>query len=86
MWRENTRQLAGADVYVDTSSALFAVKPGEAERIIRDYGVDRAIYGTDFPMWGPVGEAARFDRLDLTDEEREKILWKNHLILFGFEQ
>ena len=83
VWRENARQLAGADVYVDTSSALFALKKGEAEQIIRAYGVDRVLYGTDFPMWGPVGEVARFDRLDLTDEEREKILWTNHLKLFG---
>ena len=86
VWRENARQLAGADVYVDTSSALFALKKGEAERIIRAYGVDRALYGTDFPMWGPVGEVERFNRLELTDDEREKILWKNHLRLFGLEQ
>lgn len=82
VWRENARRLAGADVYVDTSSSLFALKPGEAERIIRDYGVDRAIYGTDFPMWDPVGELRRFDQLDLTDDERERILWDNHLRLF----
>jgi len=37
-------------------------------------------------MWGPVGEVARFDRLDLTDGEREKILWTNHLRLFGLVQ
>ena len=86
VWRENARQLAGADVYVDTSSALFALKKGEAEQIIRAYGVDRALYGTDFPMWGPVGEVARFDQLDLTDGEREKILWTNHLRLFGLVQ
>ena len=83
VWRENARQLIGEDVYVDTSSALFALRPGEAEAIIRGYGVERALYGTDFPMWSPVTEIERFNRLDLTEDEREKILWSNHFALFG---
>jgi len=83
VWREAARQMIGEDVYVDTSSALFAMTPGEATRIIRGYGIERALYGTDFPMWSPVGELKRFDRLDLTEDEREKILWTNHLRLFG---
>ena len=67
---------------MDTSSALFALSPREAVDIIRGYGADRALYGTDFPMWSPVGELARFDRLDLTDDERERILWTNSQRLF----
>ena len=82
VWREAARQLIGEDVYVDTSSALFALSPREAVDIIRGYGADRALYGTDFPMWSPVGELARFDRLDLTDDERERILWTNSQRLF----
>lgn len=83
VWREAARQLTGANVYVDTSSALFALEPKEAEAIIRGYGVDRALYGTDFPMWKPAGELRRFDRLNLTDAERQSILWDNHLALFA---
>ena len=79
MWR----QLSDEDIYVDTSSALFALTPKEATSIIRAYGVDRALYGTDYPMWKPKGELRRFDRLELTDGERERILWTNHLRLFG---
>ena len=82
VWREAARQLTGEDIYVDTSSALFALTPGEATAIIRGYGVERALYGTDFPMWSPVDELKRFDRLNLTDGERQRILWDNHLALF----
>ena len=82
VWREAWRRLAGEDIYVDTSSALFALSPEEAVRIIRAYGVDRALYGTDYPMWLPGDELRRFDRLPLTQDEREKILWTNHLALF----
>ena len=82
VWKENARQLMGEDVYVDTSSSLFALTPKEAVDIIRGYGVERALYGTDFPMWSPVSEIARFNRLPLTEDERSKILWDNHLALF----
>jgi predicted TIM-barrel fold metal-dependent hydrolase len=68
---------------VDTSSALFALTPERAAEIIRGYNVDRVVFGSDFPMWSPVSEMQRFNRLPLTDEEREKILWTNHLKLFG---
>ena len=62
-----------ADAIVNTANPLVAIGAG----------VDRAIYGTDYPMWSPVSERKRFDRLPLTEEEREKILWTNHLRLFG---
>lgn len=82
VWREAWHRLVDEDVYVDTSSALFALSPEEAVEIIRAYGTDRAIYGTDYPMWRPEGEVKRFNRLPLTESERADILWNNHLKLF----
>ena len=82
VWREAWHHLAGEDVWVDTSSALFALEPAEAVEIIRAYGVDRALYGTDFPMWTPGDELKRFDRLPLTEAERGAILWDNARRLF----
>lgn len=82
VWQKAARELPGENVYVDSSSSLFALDPAEAARIMRSYGIDRVLYGTDFPMWHPVGELRRFDALPLTDDEREKVLWKNHLALF----
>lgn len=53
--------LAGRpNVWVDTSSSLYALEPEEAARIIRRYGTDRAFFGTDYPMWDPEEEMARF--------------------------
>ena len=86
VWRDAWRQLAGEDVYVDTSSALFALSPEEAVEIIRAYGVERTLYGTDYPMWLPGDERRRFDRLPLSEDEREMILWSNHLKLFPEER
>ena len=64
-------------MYVDTSSSLYAIPPERATEIIRAYGADNVFFGTDYPMWLPTEEIARFNALGLTDEEREKILHKN---------
>ena len=61
------------NVYVDTCSSLFAVSPERATEIIRTYGADRVMFATDYPMWTPYEELERFNKLSLTDEEREKI-------------
>ena len=82
-WEISFFELRGANVWVDTSSSLYVLDPPTATAIIRGYGVDRVLYGTDYPMWYPDEELARFMALPLTDEEREKILWSNHLRLFG---
>ena len=86
VWQKAAKELAGqADVWVDTSSALYALKPDEAARIIHGYGVERTLFGVDFPMWSPAEELERFMALPLTDAEREKILWTNHIDLLGGE-
>ena len=45
--------------------------------MIRAHGVDKFLFASDFPMWDHEGELERFNRLDLTEEEREMIFHKN---------
>ena len=86
MWDEAIARLAGRNIYVDTSSALFALEPAEAVRIIRAYGTDRVLFGTDYPMWHHEEELERFMRLELTEDERDAILWRNAAKLLGLEE
>ena len=77
-WDEAWKLLAGREnVYVDCCSSLYALPPEEAAAIIRHYGADRVFFGTDYPMWTPKEEIARFMALPLTDAEREMILHGN---------
>lgn len=74
--REIAREeLTDTDCLFDTSSSLMFMEPGEAEEIIRHYGAERFLFGTDYPMWDPVAEVERFFRLALTDDEKEQIAW-----------
>ncbi|MCL2817086.1 MAG: amidohydrolase [Clostridiales bacterium] len=84
-WPDAVRLLAGKGVYVDTSSSLYALPPAEAAEIIRLFGPERVLFGTDYPMWEYGGEMKRFDRLELDETAREKILSGNAKALFSIE-
>ena len=61
------------DCVFDISSAMMFMEKGEAERYINGYGAERMAYGTDYPLWDPVQEVARFQQLKLTDDQFEQI-------------
>ena len=83
VWDEATRMLSKHDnFYVDCSSSLYAMTTEKAKEIIMAYGTDRVLFGTDYPMWEITTEIERFMKIDLTEEEREDILYNNALKLF----
>lgn len=61
------------DCIMDVSSSLMFMDKESAVKLIRRYGTQRLVYGTDFPLWDPVQEMERFMQLALTDAEREQI-------------
>ena len=63
--------------YLDTSSSLPMIGLKRAKELIRLYGAERMVYGTDFPMWNPEKSLEDFFNIGLTDEENELILNKN---------
>ena len=65
------------NVYFDTSSSLAFISTEKAENLIRQFGVEKFFFGTDFPMWDATEELARFLKIPLNDCEREKILAQN---------
>ena len=68
--------------YVECSSSLYAMSADEAKALILAYGADRVLFGTDYPMWEIETELDRFFQIDLSEEDREKILYKNAEKLF----
>ena len=59
------------------------VSPEDATKIIRSHGVDHVFFGTDSPMWRHKDEIERFNKLEITDEERQMILSGNALKFFN---
>lgn len=86
IWEEATERLKGYEnFYVDCSSSLYAISSETAGKLIREYGVHRVLFGTDYPMWDPVQEVERFLQIDLTEEERQDIFYNNAARLFNIE-
>ncbi len=69
--------------YVDCSSSFPYMKPENAKEIIRSYGADRVLFGTDYPMWSAKQEIEYFLSIDLDENEIRSILNMNAKKLFG---
>ncbi|HEX9059894.1 MAG TPA: amidohydrolase family protein [Clostridia bacterium] len=85
MWDDSIEYLVGKNLYFDTSSTLAILEKEKVTNIIRRHGVEKILFGTDYPMWSHEEELQRFYNLELTDEERELILWKNASKLLNLE-
>lgn len=83
MWEDACDKLAGKpNLYVDSSSSLYSLSVDKAMEIIRRYGADRVLFGSDYPVFSPDIELKRFLRLPLTDDEKRMILSENACRVF----
>lgn len=83
VWEHATEVLSKKRIWVDTSSSLYALSPEKAYELIKAYGVEKVLFGTDYPMWSAVDELELFNKIPLTDSEREQILHINVEKLLG---
>jgi hypothetical protein len=77
------------NVYFDTSAVVSGVKhvrvltDDEAVDLIRRLGVDRVMFGSDYPWFSPVMDLKRFMGLPFTPSEKEKLLGANAQRILG---
>lgn len=85
-WAEGKHYLAdNPNVYVDTSSSLYALSPETALDYIKAFTPDRVMFGTDYPMWSVVDELKHMEAIDLSGEDREKVMYNTACKLLGVE-
>jgi predicted TIM-barrel fold metal-dependent hydrolase len=58
---------------------LRAFCNGSVERLIAAVGPDRICFGTDAPLYVPAPFSRLLETLDISEETREKIAWRNVL-------
>ncbi|MGI6050282.1 MAG: amidohydrolase family protein [Acetivibrionales bacterium] len=83
MWEDSRKYLFGSNIFMDTSSSLPFLEPAVAVDMIRSHGIEKFMFGSDYPMWRHSDELDRFLKLDLSEAEREAILYNNAANLFG---
>lgn len=87
-WDEAEKYIIGNDkydIYVDTSSSVRFLEADYAAELIRRHGTDKVLFGTDYPLSLHAYELEVFDKLGLTNEDSEKILWRNAYKLLELE-
>ena len=67
--------------YFDISSSLPYLGKKRAEELIRIYGAERILFGSDYPIWNPASCLDNFMKLWLTSREQELILSRNALAI-----
>lgn len=79
-WNEAAKWLMGKgypNLYVDTSSSIFCIGPERARDMVRGYGAEHVLFGTDYPLTRHKEELERFFSMGLSDEENRLILFEN---------
>lgn len=63
--------------FLDMSSSMRFLGPRRTRELVRAYGYDRILFGSDFPMWEPGEELERFRSLGFSQAELEAMCWHN---------
>ena len=85
-WQEAHDLLTPSDrLWFDTSSSTMFVSRDYALSMFDKFGIDRFMFGTDFPLWNAAEELERVRALGLSDAEYEKLFAGNFMRLFGMK-
>lgn len=84
VWQDAYEKLSEfQNLYVDCSSCFGFADKEEIYSVMKKYGADRILFGTDYPMWSPEKELETFLSLGFTEKEKEKMLGLNAKKIFG---
>lgn len=84
-WDEAMKYKGLKNVMFDTSSTLAYLDPHIAKVVMLGLGIEKFMYGTDYPMWSYDKEIDRVLALNLGEENNELVFRKNAEKLFGIK-
>ena len=86
IWEEASKELYDIpNLYVDCSSSLSYIKPELSAEIIKRYGVDRVLFGTDYPLHSPQNEIKILLSLGFSDDDYRKIFSENAIKVYKLD-
>ena len=85
-WDEGEKHIIGRDVMLETSFSLGdqGTDSGRVARMIRRHGVERVMFGTDWPWADQKLHVKLFNDLDLPEGDKKAILFSNAAKLLGY--
>ncbi len=83
VWEEACDKLGQLpNLYMDCSSCFAFMSRERAAEIIRHFGTDRVLFGTDYPMWSVEQELEILLSLGFSEEQYRRMLWDNAYGIF----
>lgn len=70
-------KLCGENLWFDLSFGYCSMPKATAQAILEKHGTHRVLFASDMPWHRPAWEMRLLDSLDLTQEEREQIFYRN---------
>ncbi len=77
LWRDVEDVLLGLPLYIDTSYSYYKLQNKGMTRMIQKHGANRVLFGSDSPWTRADEEIDRLLGLELPNEDKEAILYKN---------
>jgi uncharacterized protein len=73
------------NVFFDSAASPFLYRPEIYHQVVTLVGLEKVIFGTDFPLLSPERLLKEVHASDLSGEERDRFLSQNAKILLGLE-
>lgn len=84
IWEEASKTLSKYEnLYVDTSSSINFAGGELCKRVINNYGTDRVMFATDFPMGDQSFELSEIFKMGFKGSELEKIFYFNSAKIYS---
>ncbi len=80
------KHLAGKDVWFDLSFGYGNMPKSFAQEIVDKHTPDRMLFGSDMPWHRPSWEKRLIETLDISENDKEKIYYKNAMKLLGLDE
>lgn len=75
--KDSFEYLCGTNYYFDTSSTFGFSDYDIPKQILKKHDSERILFASDFPMWKPEDEILNIEKLNLSSERLEKVMYKN---------
>jgi len=82
-WDEAEEHLVGRDIYLDASYTFDLCPDERIERMMRAHGLEKVVWGSDFPWQSQCQCMAGMERLGLSDEEKQAVYSRNFMRLLN---
>jgi len=83
LWDQVEEYLLGREIYFDISYLFGHLDTQQIMQMIRSHGIDKILFGSDFPFAQPKEDIKTIKQLDLSNEERKGIFSENALKLLA---